>query len=68
MVTQKENDSPLGRLITSPAKSDKPVEEVKIRGMPDINDILRMIYKEIEALKSVGMTKKELIMFLNTKD
>ena len=68
MVTQKENDQALGRFVTSPAKSDKQVEDVKIRGMPDINDILRMIYKEIEALKSVGMTKKELIMFINTKD
>ena len=58
----------MGRFVTSPAKSDKPVEDVKMRGMPDINDILRMIYKEIDALKSVGMTKKELIMFINTKD
>ena len=68
MVTQKENDQALGQFATSPAKSDKQVEDVKIRGMPDINDILRMIYKEVEALKSVGMTKKELIMFINTKD
>lgn len=36
--------------------------------MPDVNDILRMIYKEIENLKSVGMTKKELMQFINTKD